>query len=32
LDGALLVIGTHYAPPTAGHLVSRDGKVRFDVN
>ena len=28
--GGLLVIGTHYAPPTAGHLVSRDGKVRFD--
>ena len=30
-DGDLLVIGTHYAPPTAGRLVRRDGRVRFDV-
>jgi glyoxylase-like metal-dependent hydrolase (beta-lactamase superfamily II) len=27
---AMLVIGTHYAPPTAGHLVHRDGGVRFE--
>jgi len=27
----LLVIGTHYAPPTAGRLLRRDGRVRFDV-
>lgn len=26
----LLVIGTHYAPPTAGRLVRRDGRVRFE--
>lgn len=31
VDGDLLVIGTHYAPPTAGRLVRRDGRVRFDV-
>ncbi|MBW2269203.1 MAG: MBL fold metallo-hydrolase [Deltaproteobacteria bacterium] len=32
LDGDLLVIGTHYAPPTAGKLVSRGDRVRFDVD
>ncbi len=26
----MLVIGTHYAPPTAGHLVRRDGGTRFE--
>ena len=26
----LLVIGTHYAPPTAGRLVRRAGGVRFE--
>ncbi len=30
-DTDLLVIGTHYAPPTAGRIVRRDGRVRFDV-
>ena len=30
-DGDLLVIGTHYAPPTAGRLVRRAGRVRFAV-
>jgi hypothetical protein len=30
-DAPLLVIGTHFAGPTAGHVV-RDGRVyRFDV-
>jgi glyoxylase-like metal-dependent hydrolase (beta-lactamase superfamily II) len=29
-DTATLIIGTHYAPPTAGHLVHRDGGVRFE--
>ena len=28
-DDDLLIIGTHYAPPTAGRLVRRDGRVRF---
>ena len=28
----LLVIGTHYAPPTAGRLVRRAGGVRFDAD
>lgn len=32
VDGALLVIGTHYAPPCSGRLVSRDGRVRFDAS
>ena len=27
----LLVIGTHYAPPTAGRLVRRAGGVRFEI-
>jgi glyoxylase-like metal-dependent hydrolase (beta-lactamase superfamily II) len=31
LDTDLLVIGTHYAPPTAGRLVRRAGRVRFEV-
>lgn len=30
-DTDLLVIGTHYAPPTAGRLVRRAGRVRFEV-
>lgn len=29
-DTDLLVIGTHYAPPTAGRLVRRSGRVRFE--
>ena len=29
-DGPLLVIGTHYAPPTAGRLVKRGGGTRFE--
>lgn len=29
-DQDVLVIGTHYAPPTAGRLVSRDGGTRFE--
>jgi glyoxylase-like metal-dependent hydrolase (beta-lactamase superfamily II) len=28
-DKGTLIIGTHYAPPTAGRLVHRDGGVRF---
>jgi glyoxylase-like metal-dependent hydrolase (beta-lactamase superfamily II) len=28
-DGATLVIGTHYAAPSAGHIVSVDGAWRF---
>jgi len=28
-DGGLLVIGTHYAPPTAGEIVSHEGGWRF---
>lgn len=31
LDSDLLVIGTHYAPPTAGRLVRRAGRVRLEV-
>lgn len=30
-DTDLLVIGTHYAPPTAGRIVRRAGRVRFEV-
>jgi glyoxylase-like metal-dependent hydrolase (beta-lactamase superfamily II) len=30
-DGDVLVIGTHYAPPTAGRLVRRGGRVRLAV-
>jgi glyoxylase-like metal-dependent hydrolase (beta-lactamase superfamily II) len=29
-DTPTLIIGTHYAPPTAGRLVHRDGGVRFE--
>ena len=29
-DAGTLIIGTHYAPPTAGLLVRRDGGVRFE--
>jgi glyoxylase-like metal-dependent hydrolase (beta-lactamase superfamily II) len=29
LHGALMVIGTHYAPPCSGHIVKRDGRVCF---
>lgn len=29
-DTDLLVIGTHYAPPTAGRIVRRAGRVRFE--
>lgn len=28
-DTDLLVIGTHYAPPTAGRIVRRAGRIRF---
>jgi glyoxylase-like metal-dependent hydrolase (beta-lactamase superfamily II) len=30
-DRDLLVIGTHYAPPTAGRLAGRAGRVRLEV-
>jgi len=30
-DSDLLVIGTHYAPPTAGRIVRRSGGIRFVV-
>jgi hypothetical protein len=28
-DRPILVIGTHFPPPTAGHIVSSPGGVRF---
>jgi glyoxylase-like metal-dependent hydrolase (beta-lactamase superfamily II) len=28
-DTRVLIIGTHFRPPTAGHLVTEDGRVRF---
>ncbi len=30
-DRPVLVIGTHFAGPTAGHIVRRDGRCRFEV-
>ena len=30
VDRDTLIVGTHYAPPTAGYLVRRDGGVRFE--
>lgn len=30
-DGDTLIVGTHYAPPTAGYLVRDGAGVRFDV-
>ena len=31
-DTGTLVIGTHYATPTAGHIVVRDGEWRFEAH
>jgi hypothetical protein len=28
-DQPVLILGTHFPPPTAGHLVTVDGAVRF---
>ena len=28
-DAGVLLIGTHFPPPSAGHLVTEDGAVRF---
>jgi hypothetical protein len=30
-DQPVLVIGTHFGPPTAGHIKRRNGNYRFEV-